>query len=236
VNFLNNLWTACGAFLEKGIFPDVPDPGLPGENIKLNIDADEAKRFGQIVKTSLVAARAALALDTTIAESAQAWNVVFGPEFPVVPATSTRSVQLSRTATQDEEEDAEDAIAEDISELDLPARVRLGTVKIKALTSPTRYAEFRNVYPSGGRPLAKGMWLKFSIDATSITPPYDIQWKVKNHGKEAAAHDDIAERDRGTQPTQFETTAYRGSHLMICELSKQGVVVARGKHMVNVRR
>ena len=53
VNFLDNLWKDCGPSLEKGIFPSVPDPGIPGENLRLRFTEDEAKEFAEVVKASL---------------------------------------------------------------------------------------------------------------------------------------------------------------------------------------
>ena len=60
LSFLANIERDCGALLAQGIFPSVPDLGIPGQSLRLTITSDEAKRFGDVVKGSLSRARQAL--------------------------------------------------------------------------------------------------------------------------------------------------------------------------------
>jgi hypothetical protein len=86
VRFLDALHRAHGAALARGTFPEVPDPGMPGQSLKVRVSGEEAQRFGQVVADSLSAARAALEMEGPVADSAAAWQEILGPAFPVLPA------------------------------------------------------------------------------------------------------------------------------------------------------
>jgi len=88
VNFLANLYHATGSALARGEFPDVPDPGLPGETVKVRLTPAEVKAFGTLVAETLSAARVALAEEGRAA-SATAWRAILGPKFPVAPAAKS---------------------------------------------------------------------------------------------------------------------------------------------------
>ncbi len=78
------------------------------------------------------------------------------------------------------------------------------------------------------KPLLKQRHLEFFIDSCDVPEPYDVRWKVKNTGPEAAARGDLrgqiyadAGRHRHT-----ENTKYRGNHYVECYIIKDGVCVA----------
>lgn len=232
VNFLNNLHLDCGASLAKGVFPTVDDPGLPGQTLKVRFTEDEAKLFGEVVRLNLDAARAALEEEKgTITDSAMAWNDIFGSKFPTEPTSLVKAAgfKLEQETKGDETED------EDIAEIDklLPPS-NLGKLKIKAELASKCGGQILQNYPSGNRALPKNMWLRFSIIETTVSLPYEIRWIVKNHGGEAREAQDHGHTAIG-QNVQWEHTKYRGSHTMTCKLYRNGVLLARTKHTVNIK-
>jgi hypothetical protein len=73
--------------------------------------------------------------------------------------------------------------------------------------------------------LSKGKHLTFFITDTSIRPPYEVYWKVRNVGPNAVG------RERGQivrgRREQSETTSFSGPHYVDCYIVKNGVCVAR---------
>src|SRR5690606_22127017 len=129
INFLQNLINNCGSLLRLGIFPQIPDPGLQGEYIKLTFEPDEAKLFAEIVEESLATARNALAAET-YGESARLWREVFGNRFPDAP-TAMKSLRIEEMV---EDEDIFDPMIEaEISDIELPPLSDpVGKLKLKA--------------------------------------------------------------------------------------------------------
>jgi hypothetical protein len=235
VNFLDNLWTACGSDLQQGVFPSVPDFGMAGKTIALTVSSKEAKDFGKIVHDSLEAAKKALATEG-VAASAAAWAEIFGPRFPTAAAGKKSFTAAAKAVVEDDDEDeaeGEDALDEEIAKVDLPAAPTLGTLVILAELAAQENGLRKGRYPSGGRALPKGWWLRFSIAQTSVAAPYEVRWLVENHGHEAQRAGDL--RHTRTGAVAWEHTAYRGSHAMTCELHRDGRVLARARHSVNAR-
>lgn len=235
VNFLQNLMNACGTLLKFGIFPQVPDPGLPGECLKVTFEPDEAKLFAEIVEESLVLAKQALAAET-YGESASLWRKVFGNRFPDAP-TTMKSMRVGEMI-EAEEEIFDPLIEAEISEIELPLGAEpTGKIKLKAELAHQVRGHIYQQYPSASRAVAKGVWVRFSVADTSVTPPYNIKWTVENHGKEAREAGDMGHwrMTSWQEQYQWEHTKYRGSHYMICEIIKDGNVVARAKHTVNIK-
>lgn len=89
-----------------------------------------------------------------------------------------------------------------------------------------------NVQP--GCILPKKIHLKF-IAVTNAPPPYSVKWRVVNSGVEAEAANEMGHTSTSSGLINWERTAYRGRHEMICEIMKQGEVIAETKRIVNVR-
>lgn len=234
VNFLQNLINACGTLLKLGIFPQIPDPGLPGESLKVTFEPDEAKLFAEIIEESLSFGEKALAAET-YGESATHWREVFGSRFPDAPA-AMKTIGVGEMV--EEPEDIFDPlIEEEISDIDLPFLPEpTAKLKMKAGLAYEAQGRIYQQYPSASRAIAKGIWIRFSVADITIAPPYNIKWTVENHGKEARAAGDMGHWrvTSWQEPYQWEHTKYRGSHHMICEIIKSGVVVARAKHTVTI--
>jgi hypothetical protein len=125
-------------------------------------------------------------------------------------------------------------IAETKRELFAKAQ-RLGTLELDV--GVAREEEGAVVRPHrSGQTIQKEWWLRFSIAQTSVGRPYNTRWTVKNHGSEAEAADDLGPRvdGDGQVEVQWEHAGYSGSHSMTCELHRNGVVLARARHIVKI--
>jgi Adenylyl/Guanylyl and SMODS C-terminal sensor domain len=90
---------------------------------------------------------------------------------------------------------------------------------------------WRNGFRNGWHlPLQKVRELDFKVSSTSVQPPYDVYWKVKNTGREAAADDglrgQIIADNRGADAWRYEKTKYRGDHYVEIFIVKDGICVA----------
>ncbi|MCC6602132.1 MAG: hypothetical protein IT327_02920 [Anaerolineae bacterium] len=235
-NFLQNLMDTCGPLLKKGVFPQVPNPGLPKEYLKLTFETDEVALFREIVEESLELSKQALEAKT-IGESSTIWRKVFGSDFPEAPS-SVKSLHLSEVLTEAEEDAFDPLMEAEISEIDLPNLPDLtDTVRIVAKLSKQKGGELTRKHLSGGQPVPKYTWIRFSVVNTTVSPPYDIKWTVENHGKEAREASDLGHYQMSSwqEPHKWEQTGYRGSHYMICEIIKSNTIVARTKHVVSIK-
>ena len=228
VAFLSNYWEAAGAKLEQGIFPDVPDPGIAGKFLTVTFSPEEAKEFGQIVRASLREARAALALDGTLRESAMAWRNILGPKFPTEPAGVVKSM-AEAIGIVSPDEPIENAMF-----IDLPENVGLAPLKLSAGVAPSVQGVVTASYENGGEPLPKQRGLLFRVVDAPVPPPFTVTWRVENHGAEARRANALTHSSRGASTTHWESTLYRGSHWMTCEIEKNGLVVARKRFIVNI--
>jgi len=90
-------------------------------------------------------------------------------------------------------------------------------------------------HKSDSAALPKGVHLRFKAMPQNVMPPYSVRWAVRNEGHEAKEdgsleHDTIKDAD---QP-YWTSTAYKGRHMMICEIIKNGTTVQRGEHLVRI--
>lgn len=228
VKFLERFDSARGGQLEVGQFPAVEDPGIPGTMISLNVSEEEAKRFGKTVRRSLKLGREALESED-LSESCGLWREVLGSCFP--EASGTKALSQGLDAESESEEDAE------VEELEIGNDTPLRRVRLSARLADRKHGDLRDRYPSDGRALPKGWWLRFRLEESDVSRPYMVRWIVKNHGREAQEAGDVMARvdSDGDSEVQWETTKYRGCHRMICELHRDGVVLGRAVHKVNIR-
>jgi len=87
---------------------------------------------------------------------------------------------------------------------------------------------------ASGRFLPKGIHLKFTA-ATNVPYPYEVNWKVENSGDEAEEAQELFHEQSTSQLINWEHTAYRGKHKMICEIVQHGIIVAESEMRVNIR-
>lgn len=228
VGFLSSYWAACGERLKRGIFPPVPDPGMPGEFLALTFSVDEAKAFGAIVEASLMDARAALALEGDVRDSAIAWRNILGPKFPTEPLGIVKSM-AEATFDSTEDEPIENAMS-----IDLPQATGFAPFRLTIGVAPSVNGTVTQMYESNGEPLPKNRGLFFTIVDAPVRPPFTVTWTVTNHGTEATRAKALTHFTRGASTTQWESTSYRGSHWMTCDIEKNGVLVARQRVIINI--
>jgi len=87
---------------------------------------------------------------------------------------------------------------------------------------------------ASGRFLPKRIHLKFEA-STNVPSPYSVKWRVVNTGEEAEAANDMGHVSTSSSLVSWERTSYRGPHQMICEIIKNGEVVASDMKLVNIR-
>lgn len=191
-----------------------------GQNVRIK------KKFQRKAKKGLALANEAL--DAEGDDQHDAWRKVFGRPFPKpVAVTKAANVQESRASWADTEEFVEDK---------WPVDIRY-SLKIDCAVSQNGYRTFSLLEWLGeGRKLAKSKSLKFEIVDIDkdLKQPYSIHWKVLNRGERARALNCI----RGTiwpgTKTHFETTSFRGQHLVECYIVKNNVVVAKDRISVPI--
>jgi hypothetical protein len=90
-------------------------------------------------------------------------------------------------------------------------------------------------YESGSSVLPKNVALKFTVESTNVPAPYKIVWHVDNHGDEAAEHDQLTwETPPSESFEKWTSTAFKGSHRMICRIVKDNWVQAEASHIVKI--
>lgn len=90
-------------------------------------------------------------------------------------------------------------------------------------------------HKSDSKPLPKGVHLRFTVSAENLPGPYQVRWSVRNEGHEAKedgslAHDTM--KDLGE--AYWTSTAYKGRHLLICEIIQNGSTLRRAEHVVRI--
>lgn len=86
-----------------------------------------------------------------------------------------------------------------------------------------------------GYPLQKNLWLRFTLAEPAKYQGCTVRWTVKNKGDEAEEEQDSG-HDRFKNPDQenWERTAYKGIHSMICEVIRDKQVIAKAIRKVRI--
>lgn len=75
--------------------------------------------------------------------------------------------------------------------------------------------------------ILKNKWILFNAKH-NVTQPYTIKWDAYNYGDEAEeARDTHHTSESSNNDTHWESTKYRGPHIMVCSIVKSGRVVAK---------
>ncbi len=92
------------------------------------------------------------------------------------------------------------------------------------------------LYASGSATLPKGVYLRFKVTETNVSPPYTVRWTILNKGDEAnEANYQPQVRETNERETTFWTsTMYKGTQTMTCEILKQGRVQASVVHRMKI--
>ena len=106
------------------------------------------------------------------------------------------------------------------------------TVTIRCGLARKKGALVYKDYKSGAFVLPKGRALKFKVASTDVNPPYSVHWKCFNEGDEAA---DAGQLNwEKTEDICWTSTQFKGRQKMICEIEKDGRVVAQATYIVKI--
>lgn len=199
-------------------YPDAPPPvknPVMDENLTERWPVEDYKEFRRVVAEAADAAERAVGSDTD--DGRRIWRELFGEDFPEPAPAGAR--------------DGLDPGEMDL-ELDygIPTRLQ-GTVTIEGRVKEKR--GFRGGSIAGLSPLQKQRSLAFKLGTTTIAPPFDVFWKIKNRGGEAEAADglrgEIVSDWKGSGASRTETTLYTGNHYVEIYVVQNGVCVASSR-------
>ena len=98
---------------------------------------------------------------------------------------------------------------------------------------PNRAARRRYLRSKVGR-ITRGRSITFKVLSTDVPEPYEIYWKVRNHGNEAESRQQLRGSIFRDGPQRTEQTAYAGHHYVDCYIVKDGACVARTRERVDI--
>jgi hypothetical protein len=108
-------------------------------------------------------------------------------------------------------------------------------VKIRCDLARSEGARTYKQYESGSSVLPKNVALRFTVESTNVPAPYKIVWHVDNHGDEAAENSQLSwETPPSDSFEKWTSTAFKGSHRMICRIMKDGRSQAETSHLVKI--
>lgn len=202
-------------------FSSAPQLKEPTCSSELRLDDTNWTAFTRQIAS--LAKRSRAAYDEQEQEKSTAlWRDLFGKRFP---SPERRLVEASL----------------DIGEQDLYRDFGIPTMLSEQVAIEGRVRR-TNAFAGGAigsfSPLQKYWWLDFSIKATTVDPPYDVYWKVKNTGAEAtrasALRGEITPDSRGRGATKAERTLYRGNHYVELYIVKDDICVAKARQNVPI--
>jgi len=190
----------------------------PGSNQQVKV----RKKFQRRARKAYRLAVAAIEAEDTVGVN-EKWKKIFGRPFPArdTVVEEARATKAART-WRDTEQFIEDQF---------PVDIRY-TLKIDCEVKQNGFREnFLSVMLAKRFPLLANKSLKFWITKNSVPFPYEIYWKVLNRGETAQRRDCIRGqivKDNGNEEN-FETTNFKGDHVVECYAVKDGIVVAKDR-------
>src|ERR1700683_450933 len=230
LNLMNDLdaWLYLHPYL-----PLLEDPSCPGTSFNHRWDQDRYENFRD--RIAFYAARITEAYaEPDKSESITAWQKVFGPEFtqPVTKAAESVALEVAAAGARADRAPLEGFIED-------KGYVLGGGHIMHIECTVDRRPGFRDgTSLRVMRTVDRGRRLRFRITHCDVPPPYQVWWKVRNTGAEAAS---VAGglrgqllRDGGSS-SRTEETQYRGRHYVEAYVVKDGRVVASDRHDVEIR-
>jgi Second Messenger Oligonucleotide or Dinucleotide Synthetase domain/Adenylyl/Guanylyl and SMODS C-terminal sensor domain len=222
------------------IHPDMPlleDPSCPGTTFNHRWDQDRYENFRRWISYYAARIREAYSEPDKTA-SITAWQKIFGPEFtqPVTKAAEGAALAMTLEQAREMGPAAREPFEEFIED---KGYALAGGHNIRIECTVARRPGFRDRTPLREMHwVDKGRRLQFRITHCDVPPPYQLWWKVRNTGSEAAAVPGGLRGkllpDDGTA-SRVETTSYRGRHYVEAYIVKDGRVVASDHHDVEIR-
>ena len=174
------------------------------------------------------------------AAALRSWQKLFGPEFAadevkaarndIVVAKVIRDLSSRNSVLPPAEFAPDEEFIENLYPLG-PSRYS-ATIEARVVGSP------RNDLLRHQRVIGRGRTLRFHLH-TDTPEPYEVLWKVRNRGPEAAQvrgglRGQIRVGGNISRNLQEESTRYRGSHYVEAYVVRGGVVVASDHHEVTI--
>jgi hypothetical protein len=232
-----------GSWAHLTIMPLLDDPSCPGTSFNHRWDDDEYATFKKKAADYAAWAREAYDLQDADADAAlTAWQKMFGPEFAADEVKDARTQVLVNKAVRAVAalgDGANITQTKDVAPQEEFIQNKYGSVQLRY--DARIEAALLGNYPKNLRRLRvapKHRNLRFQL-VTDTPEPYDVLWKVRNHGPEASR---VAGGLRGKirhggsegRNLHTESTAYRGTHYVEAYVVKNGVVVASDHHDVKI--
>jgi hypothetical protein len=210
------------------VMPAIVDPSCPGTSFNHRWDDQQYTTFREKIGLYAEWARDAYE-ETDDARAIRLWQKLLGPEF-TLPSTSP----LRKSATPAVSNVAEPAAPGEEFIEDMGFDLEGGyTARIDATVG--KKAGFRSGPLRSMRVVGRGRDLSFRV-STDVPGPYDVYWKVRNRGDEAAAARDLRGKllkDAGSR-SHAESTQYAGNHYVEVYIVKNGQVLASDRHRVTI--
>lgn len=209
--------------------PSVPDPSSPGSTFDHRWPEDNAvyQNFRECIRG--YADKITAAYDEPNRDkSMDGWRSVFGEEFgeETKKSDAPALVEHKDIAVPGEKFLSDPEIGIDVR------RPFSHSVKVRCTVLPKagyRTGELRNFVKVGRR-----RELEFRVADCTVPEPYDVYWKIRNTGREAADRGELR-GDIHHQRTRRESTAYRGDHFVECFIVKNQRCMAHSRYPVRVR-
>jgi hypothetical protein len=217
---LKNILKAYRTNRDQLTLPEIPDPALSDNDLAKTCGwtvANFMYFYDRVVELSATAEKAN-SNDTSKEETIRLWQSVFGDVYPATLSQEEERVTKSFST-----------LPEPAGRRELPYQAKISAFLIKGYGGPVIQS-----YPNDGRRLPKGQQIRFTLDETNVTWPYEIRWIVRNHGREARrAHQLFRPAYNGGRQHE-EITGFTGHHFMDCEIWKDNRLMAKARHIVNV--
>ena len=206
------------------LLPVIADPGGTGDDFAQRWDQEQYSNFrSRVHRYCEKVTEAYIAADEAV--SVALWQELLGSDFR---APSRKAIALSESASTPSEQ---------FLDRDYGIETRLTGEKLRIVGRLHKRKGFRDyALPQSGNRAPKGRTITFRIDRCDVAPPYDVYWKVRNHGEEAASVGQLRGEIRPDDGTRrkAESTKYHGSHFVECFVVKEGLCVAVDRQQVYI--
>jgi len=214
---------------DRSTLPQLMDPAGTGCNLSDRWDQPGYTAFRNWILSLAPKVAEAFAEDD-VDVALPLWRNVFGSDFkaPVMAALVVKSLARTLPATE--------------QWIDRTYGIPVKTSHTVSVVGRVRaHGHVNRAYdlPSRGNRVGKGRTIDFEVRACNVPEPFQVYWKVRNHGSEAADIDQLrGEITAGPagQLTHEERTSYRGTHYVEVYVVKDGVCAARDRQEVVVTR
>lgn len=211
--------------------PTLTDPSCPLQNFHDRWNQEEYATFRNKIHDYAAKARKAYDLPQSdgVEASVKAWQELFGTRFCKPPAAKALTEAASfSTNTADPEQDIE-------TDLGFPIFLSAGyKVAVRGRVRKKSDRLFGYELARQGNRVRKNRSLTFAITHCTVPQPYDVYWKVRNDGEEAARLNALRGQIEPGNAYRSETTAYRGNHYVEVYIVKDGRCAAIDRQRVTI--